>query len=48
MGTFWDLSEPMWPGRIWAAAGAPNAVFPLAPEDLESLTGGQVAEIRQD
>ncbi len=34
--------------RIWAAAGAPNAVFPLAPEDLESLTGGQVAEIRQD
>ncbi len=34
--------------RIWAAAGAPNAVFPLAPQDLESLTGGQVAEIRQD
>ena len=34
--------------RIWAAAGAPNAVFPLAPQDLESLTGGRVAEIRQD
>ena len=34
--------------RIWAAAGAPNAVFPLAPQDLESLTGGLVAEIRQD
>jgi len=34
--------------RVWAAAGAPNAVFPLAPEDLESLTDGQVAEVRQD
>ena len=34
--------------RIWAAAGAPNAVFPLAPQDLQALTGGQVADIRQD
>jgi Cys-tRNA(Pro) deacylase len=34
-----DLSE------IWAAAGTPNAVFRLAPQDLASLTGGQVAEI---
>ena len=34
--------------RIWAAAGAPNAVFPLAPGDLEALTGGRVAEVRQD
>ncbi|MDJ0942712.1 MAG: YbaK/EbsC family protein [Kiloniellales bacterium] len=34
--------------RIWAAAGAPNAVFELAPRDLEALTGGPVAEIRQD
>ncbi len=33
--------------RIWAAAGAPNAVFPLAPRDLEALTGGGVADIRQ-
>ena len=34
--------------RIWAAAGAPNAVFELLPRDLEALTGGQVAEVRQD
>ena len=33
---------------IWAAAGAPNAVFALAPGDLEGLTTGQVAEVRQD
>ena len=33
---------------IWAAAGAPNAVFALAPEDLEGLTAGRVAEVRQD
>jgi len=29
--------------RIWAAAGHPNAVFPLTPEELVRLTGGQVA-----
>ncbi len=34
--------------RIWAAAGAPNAVFPLAPRDLEALTGGRIADVRQD
>lgn len=32
-------------GEIWAAAGTPNAVFRLAPQDLAALTGGQVAEI---
>jgi prolyl-tRNA editing enzyme YbaK/EbsC (Cys-tRNA(Pro) deacylase) len=30
---------------IWAAAGTPNAVFPLAPSDLVALTGGTVAAI---
>jgi prolyl-tRNA editing enzyme YbaK/EbsC (Cys-tRNA(Pro) deacylase) len=30
--------------RIWAAAGHPNAVFPLTPEELVRLTGGQVAK----
>jgi prolyl-tRNA editing enzyme YbaK/EbsC (Cys-tRNA(Pro) deacylase) len=36
-----DLDE------IWAAAGTPNAVFRLAPQDLVALTGGQVADIKQ-
>jgi Cys-tRNA(Pro) deacylase len=30
---------------IWAAAGSPNAVFELTPEDLRRLTGGAFAEI---
>jgi prolyl-tRNA editing enzyme YbaK/EbsC (Cys-tRNA(Pro) deacylase) len=29
--------------RIWAAAGHPNAVFPLTPDELVRLTGGRVA-----
>ncbi len=32
---------------IWAAAGTPNAVFRLKPEDLVVLTGGQVADLKQ-
>lgn len=31
--------------EIWAAAGTPNAVFMLAPDDLVSLTGGRVAAV---
>ena len=30
---------------IWAAAGTPNAVFPITPTDLQRITGAQVAEI---
>jgi len=30
---------------IWAAAGTPNAVFRLAPADLERLTGGRFVDI---
>ena len=37
-----DLTE------IWAAAGTPNAVFRLTPPDLVAVTGGQVADIKQD
>jgi len=33
--------------EIWAAAGTPNAVFRLTPEDLVAVTGGQVADIKQ-
>ncbi len=32
-------------GEIWAAAGTPRAVFCLTPDDLVSMTGGEVAEI---
>ena len=31
--------------RIWAAAGHPNAVFQLAPSELEWLTGAPVADV---
>ncbi len=31
---------------IWAAAGAPNAVFPLTPAELVDLTGGTVLSIK--
>jgi prolyl-tRNA editing enzyme YbaK/EbsC (Cys-tRNA(Pro) deacylase) len=32
---------------VWAAAGTPNAVFRLRPDDLARLTGGTVAAIAQ-
>jgi prolyl-tRNA editing enzyme YbaK/EbsC (Cys-tRNA(Pro) deacylase) len=32
--------------ELWAAAGTPHAVFRLRPQDLVSITGGQVADIR--
>jgi len=30
---------------IWAAAGSPNAIFPLTPADLLRLTGGRPAVV---
>ena len=33
--------------EIWAAAGAPNAVFRLMPADLVRVAAGAVADIRQ-
>ncbi|MFO7168265.1 MAG: YbaK/EbsC family protein [Chloroflexota bacterium] len=30
---------------IWAAAGTPNAVFALAPSDLEVMTRGQIVAV---
>ncbi len=33
---------------IWAAAGTPNAVFRLSPGELLRLSGGTVADVRQD
>jgi prolyl-tRNA editing enzyme YbaK/EbsC (Cys-tRNA(Pro) deacylase) len=32
-------------GEVWAAAGTPNAVFKLRAEQLEAMTGGEVADI---
>jgi prolyl-tRNA editing enzyme YbaK/EbsC (Cys-tRNA(Pro) deacylase) len=32
---------------IWAAAGHPNSLFELDPRDLERMTGGVVADIRE-
>ena len=31
--------------EIWAAAGTPNAVFRLTPEELVRMTGGTVADV---
>lgn len=33
--------------EVWAAAGTPNAVFRLSPQDLVTMTGGDVAEIKR-
>ena len=33
--------------EIRAAAGTPNAVFRLTPQDLVALTGGQLAEVKR-
>lgn len=33
--------------RIWAAAGHPNGVFPMTPDELAALTGAEVADVVQ-
>ncbi len=33
--------------RIWAAAGTPNALFDMSPDDLKIITNGIVADIRE-
>lgn len=33
---------------IWAAAGTPNAVFRLSPDELVRISGGTVADVKQD
>ena len=33
---------------IWAAAGTPNAVFPITPADLIQVTQGVVADLKID
>jgi prolyl-tRNA editing enzyme YbaK/EbsC (Cys-tRNA(Pro) deacylase) len=34
-------------GEIWAAAGHPNGVFRLSPDELQRLTGAPVADVVQ-
>jgi prolyl-tRNA editing enzyme YbaK/EbsC (Cys-tRNA(Pro) deacylase) len=45
IATFLD-ADLMGFAEIWAAAGTPNAVFPLTPDELRALTGGQVVAIK--
>ena len=33
---------------IWAAAGTPNAVFRLSAEELVRISGGTVADVKQE
>ena len=33
--------------RVWAAAGLPDAVFPIAPDALVSVSGGRVADLAE-
>ena len=33
---------------VWAAAGTPHHVFPIAPADLVRVTGGRVADVREE
>ncbi len=32
--------------EVWAAAGTPNAVFPIAPTDLQRITAAQVVRVK--
>lgn len=32
---------------VWAAAGTPEAVFPIKPKELVELSGGQVADVAE-
>lgn len=33
--------------ELWAAAGLPDAVFPIAPDDLLRVSGGRVVELAE-
>jgi prolyl-tRNA editing enzyme YbaK/EbsC (Cys-tRNA(Pro) deacylase) len=34
--------------ELWAAAGAPDAVFPIRPDDLVRLAAGRVEDFKQE
>ncbi|BAS26561.1 YbaK/EbsC family protein [Limnochorda pilosa] len=33
---------------VWAAAGTPQTVFPIAPKRLVEITGGRVTDVKED
>ena len=33
---------------VWAAAGRPDAVFSIAPDDLRRVSGAQLADVAED
>ncbi len=33
--------------QLWAAAGSPNALFCLSPDDLLHITNGEVADVKE-
>lgn len=47
LATFLDRDLLRYP-LVWAAAGTPNAVFPIAPDELQRITGATVADLRSD
>ena len=34
--------------QLWAAAGTPHAVFALTPDDLQTITAGQVVDVKRE
>lgn len=34
--------------QIWAAAGTPNAVFRLTPQDLKTMSSGKVVSVKEE
>jgi prolyl-tRNA editing enzyme YbaK/EbsC (Cys-tRNA(Pro) deacylase) len=32
---------------LWAAAGTPDSVFPITPEELLRMTGGRVEDFKE-
>ena len=45
METFLD-EDLLQYATIWAAAGTPNAIFELTPDDLKKMTGGKVVTVK--
>jgi prolyl-tRNA editing enzyme YbaK/EbsC (Cys-tRNA(Pro) deacylase) len=33
--------------EVWAASGTPNSVFPIPPDELVRVSGGQVVDIKE-
>ena len=43
------IDQDLWRyDEIWAAAGHPNALFRLTPDELAAMTGGQVVRITKE